>query len=129
MKKIEAIVRNSKLEPVKNSLAELGVSGMTITEVLGTGKQKGGTITYRGIEAAVDSVPRIKLEVVVADDDVERVIDAIFQAAHTGEIGDGRILVVDLESVTRIRTGETEVREPSLVAHEGVSHFAQVRRY
>lgn len=129
MKKIEAIVRNTKLESVKHALVAQGVLGMTITEVLGIGEQKGGTITYRGIDTAVDHVSRIKLELIVAEDDVERVIDAIFQAAHTGAVGDGRILVVDLDSVTRIRTGETEDSEQSLVRHEGVSHLAQSRRY
>lgn len=111
MKKIEAIIRRSKLEAVKDALSELGVQGMTISEVHGHGVQKLGTITYRGIESRLDFVPRVKLETVVSDDSSERVVDAIFQSAHTGEVGDGRIYVIDIDSVTRIRTGETEESE------------------
>ncbi len=106
MKKIEALVRHFKLEDVKESLMQSGVHGMTITEVRGFGRQKGHTEMYRGTEYAVDFVPKIKIEVVVADADVARVIEMINRAARTGQVGDGKIFVADLENVIRIRTGE-----------------------
>lgn len=107
MKKIEAIIRHFKLEDVKNALTEAGVAGMTITEVRGFGRQKGHTETYRGTEYAVDFVPKVKLEVAVADDLVQRVVDTVIRAARTGQIGDGKIFVTDLSDTIRIRTGET----------------------
>jgi nitrogen regulatory protein P-II 1 len=107
MKKIEAIVRVYKLEDVKNALAEKGVHGMTITEVQGFGRQKGHTEMYRGTEYAVDFVPKRKIEVVVRDDHVRTVIDTIMSVAQTGQIGDGKIFVTNLEEAIRIRTGET----------------------
>ena len=107
MKKIEAIIRHFKLEDVKNALTEAGVAGMTITEVRGFGRQKGHTETYRGTEYAVDFVPKVKLEVAVADDLVQPVVDTVIRAARTGQIGDGKIFVTDLRDTIRIRTGET----------------------
>lgn len=107
MKKIEAIVRHYKLEDVKNALSELGVVGMTITEVRGFGRQKGHTEMYRGTEYAVDFVPKVKLEIVVDDELKQQAIDTILRAAQTGQIGDGKIFVSDLLETIRIRTGET----------------------
>lgn len=107
MKKIEAVVRHFKLEDVKNALTEAGVAGMTITEVRGFGRQKGHTETYRGTEYAVDFVPKVKLEIAVADDQAQSVIDTIVKTAQTGQIGDGKIFVSDLTESIRIRTGET----------------------
>ena len=107
MKKIEAIIRHFKLEDVKNALSEHGVSGMTITEVRGFGRQKGHTETYRGTEYAVDFVPKVKVEVVVDTDQSQKVIDTIIKAAQTGQIGDGKIFITDLADTIRIRTGET----------------------
>lgn len=107
MKKIEAIVRHFKLEDVKNALSERGVAGMTITEVRGFGRQKGHTETYRGTEYAVDFVPKVKIEIAVADDRTQSVIDTIIKASQTGQIGDGKIFVSDLVETIRIRTCET----------------------
>ena len=107
MKKIEAIIRHFKLEDVKNALSELGVAGMTITEVRGFGRQKGHTEMYRGTEYAVDFVPKVKLEVVIDNDAVQSVIDTIMRSAQTGQIGDGKIFITDLADTIRIRTGET----------------------
>ena len=107
MKKIEAIVRHFKLEDIKNALTEKGVHGMTITEVRGFGRQKGHTEMYRGTEYTVDFVPKVKLEVVVAESQLQLVIDTIIRAGQTGQIGDGKIFVTDLSNVVRIRTGET----------------------
>lgn len=107
MKKIEAIIRHFKVEDVKNALTELGISGMTITEVRGFGRQKGHTEMYRGIEYRVDFVPKVKIEVVVDDGRAQKVIDTIIKEAQTGQIGDGKIFVSDLTDVVRIRTGET----------------------
>ena len=107
MKKIEAIIRHFKLEDVKNALTEQGVSGMTITEVRGFGRQKGHTETYRGTEYAVDFVPKVKLEIVIDEDKLQRVVDTILRTAQTGQIGDGKIFVSDLSDTIRIRTGET----------------------
>lgn len=107
MKKIEAIIRHFRLEDVKNALTEQGVLGMTITEVRGFGRQKGHTEMYRGTEYTVDFVPKVKLELVVAEGALRRVIDVILRTAQTGQIGDGKIFVSSLDEVIRIRTGET----------------------
>ena len=106
MKKIEAIIKPFKLDDVKEALSQVGVEGLTVTEVKGFGRQKGHTELYRGAEYVVDFLPKIKLEVVVRDEIVERVIDAIAEAANTGKIGDGKIFVLPLEEAIRIRTGE-----------------------
>ena len=107
MKKIEAIIKPFKLDDVKDALHEVGVSGITVTEVKGFGRQKGHTELYRGAEYVVDFLPKVKVEVVVRDDDVDRSIEAIVKAAKTGKIGDGKIFVTAIENVVRIRTGET----------------------
>jgi nitrogen regulatory protein P-II 1 len=107
MKKIEAIVRHFKLEDVKNALADLGAHGMTITEVRGFGRQKGHTEMYRGTEYTVDFVPKVKIEVVVGDDQLNQVLETIMRTAQTGQIGDGKIFVTPLDTSIRIRTGET----------------------
>ena len=107
MKKIEAIVRHFKLEDVKNALVEKGISGMTITEVRGFGRQKGHTEMYRGTEYRVDFVPKVKIEVVVDDNKLQTALQTIVKAAQTGQIGDGKIFVSSLEDCVRIRTGET----------------------
>ncbi|MBB83764.1 MAG: transcriptional regulator [Deltaproteobacteria bacterium] len=106
MKKIEAIIKPFKLDDVKEALGGLGVEGLTVTEVKGFGRQKGHTELYRGAEYVVDFLPKIKLEVVVDDDKVEGVIEAIVGAANTGKIGDGKIFVLPLDEAIRIRTGE-----------------------
>ena len=107
MKKIEAIIRHYKLEDVKNSLSEAGMQGLTVTEVRGFGRQRGHKETYRGTEYTVDFLPKVKLEVVVADDDVDKAVENITSTARTGQIGDGKIFVTSLSDVIRIRTGET----------------------
>ena len=107
MKKIEAIVRHFKVEDIKDALSESGVQGMTVTEVRGFGRQKGHTETYRGAEYTVDFVPKIKIEVVVADASAQQVVETIIRAAQTGQVGDGKIFVSDLGETVRIRTGET----------------------
>jgi nitrogen regulatory protein P-II 1 len=107
MKKIEAIIRHFKVEDVKNALTAAGISGMTITEVRGFGRQKGHTEMYRGTEYTVDFVPKVKVEVVVDDAKVASVVELVVKAAHTGKIGDGKIFVSTLNDVVRIRTGET----------------------
>ena len=107
MKKLEAIIRHFKLEDVKKALTEHGIHGMTVTEVRGFGRQKGHTEMYRGAEYTVDFVPKIKIEVVVAEDDLQAVLALISKAAKTGQVGDGKIFVWDLAEVVRIRTGET----------------------
>ena len=107
MKKIEAIVKPFKLDEVREALSELGVTGLTVTEVKGFGRQKGHTELYRGAEYVVDFLPKVKLEVVVADSLVERAMEAIINAARTGKIGDGKIFVTAVEQVVRIRTGES----------------------
>ncbi|HVT26466.1 MAG TPA: P-II family nitrogen regulator [Lacipirellulaceae bacterium] len=107
MKKIEAIVRHFKLEDVKNALTEQGINGMTITEVRGFGRQKGHTEMYRGTEYTVDFVPKVKIEVVMDEDKLPAALATIVKAAHTGQIGDGKIFVSSLDDVVRIRTGET----------------------
>ena len=107
MKKIEAIIKPFKLEEVKDALSELGIEGMTVTEVKGCGRQKGHTEIYRGSEYTVDFLPKIKLELVLADNSVEAAIRAIVSAAKTGKIGDGKVFVLPVENVIRIRTEET----------------------
>ena len=107
MKQITAVIKPFKLEEVRESLADVGVSGLTVTEVKGFGRQKGHTELYRGAEYVVDFLPKVKVEVVVKDEDVDRVVEAIVAAAKTGKIGDGKIFVSPLEQVLRIRTGET----------------------
>lgn len=108
MKKIEAIIKPFKLDEVREALSEIGVNGMTVTEVKGFGRQKGHTELYRGAEYVVDFLPKIKLELVVADNMVEASMEAIIKAARTGKIGDGKIFVSSVEQVVRIRTGETD---------------------
>ena len=107
MKKVEAIVRHFKLEDVKNALTEQGIHGMTVTEVRGFGRQKGHTEIYRGTEYAVDFVPKVKIEVVCSDANLQAAIDAVVKTAQTGQIGDGKIFVSELSNAVRIRTGET----------------------
>jgi nitrogen regulatory protein P-II 1 len=107
MKKIEAIIRHFKLEDVKAALIEKGITGMTITEVRGFGRQKGHTEMYRGTEYRVDFVPKVKMEVVVDDAKAQLAVNAIVKAAQTGQIGDGKIFITDLSEIVRIRTGET----------------------
>ncbi len=107
MKKIETIIRHFKLEEVKDALTEIGVQGMTVSEVRGFGRQKGHKEQYRGTEYTVDFLPKVKMEVVVDDADADRVIDVIQRTARTGQIGDGKIFVIDLENMIRIRTGES----------------------
>jgi nitrogen regulatory protein P-II 2 len=107
MKFITAIVKPFKLDTIREALSEIGVQGVTVTEVKGFGRQKGHTELYRGAEYVVDFLPKIKIEIAVADDLTERVVDTIRTAANTGKIGDGKIFVCDLEQVIRIRTGET----------------------
>ncbi|MHB8969275.1 MAG: P-II family nitrogen regulator [Pirellulaceae bacterium] len=107
MKKVEAILRHFKLEDVKNALAEQSIHGMTVTEVRGFGRQKGHTERYRGAEYAVDFVPKVKVEVVCSDASLQLVIDTILRTARTGQTGDGKLFVSDLQNAIRIRTGET----------------------
>jgi nitrogen regulatory protein P-II 1 len=106
MKLITSIIKPFKLDEVREAMADVGVTGLTVTEVKGFGRQKGHTELYRGAEYVVDFLPKVKVEVVVADESVERVIEAITKAAHTGKIGDGKIFVTTVEQVIRIRTGE-----------------------
>ena len=106
MKKIEAIVKPFKLDEVREALSEIGVSGLTVTEVKGFGRQKGHTELYRGAEYVVDFLPKVKIEVVMEESMVERAVEAIQQAAHTGRIGDGKIFVSTIDEAIRIRTGE-----------------------
>ncbi len=107
MKKIEAVIKPFKLDEVREALSEVGITGLTVTEVKGFGRQKGHTELYRGAEYVVDFLPKIKIEVVVASENVDAAIDAIIKAARTGKIGDGKIFVMAVEQVVRIRTGET----------------------
>ncbi len=107
MKKIEAVIRHFKLEDIKNALTEKGIHGMTVTEVRGFGRQKGHTEMYRGTEYAVDFVPKVKLEVVCTDANLQTVVSTIMKAAQTGQIGDGKLFISDLTDVIRIRTGES----------------------
>ena len=107
MQKIEAVIRTHKLDDVKQALHDIGVQGLTVSEVSGFGRQKGHEGTYRGVEYTIDLVPKRKIEVVVSDDQSDAVIQAILESAKTGEIGDGKIFVTELKSCVRIRTGET----------------------
>ena len=106
MKKVEAIIKPFKLDDVRESLAEIGITGMTVSEVKGFGRQKGHTEPYRGAEYMVDFLPKVKIELVIQDELLERAIDVIVDTARTGKIGDGKIFVTDVERVIRIRTGE-----------------------
>ena len=108
MKKIEAIIKPFKLDEVREALSEVGITGLTVTEVKGFGRQKGHTELYRGAEYVVDFLPKIKIEIVVGTDSVDAAIDAIIKAARTGKIGDGKIFVTPVERVIRIRTGEED---------------------
>ncbi len=108
MKKIEAVIKPFKLDEVREALSELGVSGLTVTEVKGFGRQKGHTELYRGAEYVVDFLPKVKVEVVVASSLLDAAVEAIIKAAHTGKIGDGKIFISTVEQVIRIRTGETD---------------------
>lgn len=107
MKKIEAIIKPFKLDDVREALTDIGIGGMTVTEVKGFGRQKGHTEIYRGAEYAVDFLPKIKLEIVLPDDQVERAVETIIEAARSGKIGDGKIFILPVDEVIRIRTGET----------------------
>ena len=107
MKKVEAIIKPFKLDEVREALSEIGVTGLTVTEVKGFGRQKGHTELYRGAEYVVDFLPKVKVEVIVSDALVERAIEAVIKAARTGKIGDGKIFVTTVEQVVRIRTGES----------------------
>ena len=107
MKKVEAIIKPFKLNEVREALSEIGVTGLTVTEVKGFGRQKGHTELYRGAEYVVDFLPKVKVEVIVSDTLVERAIEAVIKAARTGKIGDGKIFVTTVEQVVRIRTGES----------------------
>ena len=106
MTKIEAVIQNSRLEAVKSALQEIGVEGMTVVEVRGHGRQKGHTEVYRGAEYSVDFVPKVRVEVLVDDSAVDKVVDVIVQAARTGKIGDGKVWVSPVETIVRVRTGE-----------------------
>ncbi|HUH41936.1 MAG TPA: P-II family nitrogen regulator [Sulfurimonas sp.] len=108
MKRVEAVIKPFKLEDVKDALAEIGITGMTVSEVKGYGRQKGHSELYRGAEYVVDFLPKIKMEIVVDDENVEQVIKTIVESARTGKIGDGKIFVSDIEKIIRIRTGETD---------------------
>jgi len=108
MKKIEAIIKPFKLEDVKDALADIGITGMTVSEVRGYGRQKGHSELYRGAEYVVDFIPKIKLDIVILQEQTEAAIEAITQAARTGKIGDGKIFVSSVDHVVRIRTGETD---------------------
>lgn len=107
MKKIEAIVKPFKLDEVREALSDIGINGLTVTEVKGFGRQKGHTELYRGAEYVVDFLPKIKIEIVLGDDQVDATVEAIIKAARTGKIGDGKIFVTSVEQIVRIRTGET----------------------
>ncbi len=108
MKKIEAIIKPFKLDEVREALSEVGVTGLTVTEVKGFGRQKGHTELYRGAEYVVDFLPKVKIEVIIAESAVEQAIEAIVKSARTGKIGDGKIFVSSVEGIVRIRTGETD---------------------
>lgn len=108
MKKIEAIIKPFKLDDVREALAEVGITGMTVSEVKGFGRQKGHTELYRGAEYMVDFLPKVKLEIVVPDDGADLCVDTIIETAQTGKIGDGKIFITDVERVVRIRTGEED---------------------
>lgn len=108
MKKIEAVIKPFKMDDVREALAEIGISGMTVAEVKGFGRQKGHTELYRGAEYVIDFLPKVKIEIVVADSQVDACLEAIIRSARTGKIGDGKIFVVPVEKVVRIRTGEID---------------------
>lgn len=108
MKKIEAIIKPFRLEEVKDALAEIGITGMTVSEVKGYGRQKGHSELYRGAEYVVDFLPKVKMELIVDEQQLDNVVDTIVEAARTGKIGDGKIFVSDIEKIIRIRTGETD---------------------
>jgi nitrogen regulatory protein P-II 1 len=108
MKKIEAVIKPFKLDEVREALSEVGVAGLTVTEVKGFGRQKGHTELYRGAEYVVDFLPKIKVEIVIGDELADQAVEAIIKAARTGKIGDGKIYVMPVEQVVRIRTGETD---------------------
>jgi nitrogen regulatory protein P-II 1 len=108
MKKIEAVIKPFKMDDVREALSEIGITGMTVSEVKGFGRQKGHTELYRGAEYMVDFLPKVKLEIVVTSEQVERCVDAIIDTAQTGKIGDGKIFITDVERVIRIRTGEED---------------------
>ncbi len=108
MKKIEAVIKPFRLEDVREALAGIGISGITVTEVKGFGRQKGHTELYRGAEYVVDFLPKVKIEIVVVDEQVENCVDVILQAARTGKIGDGKIFITEITKVIRIRTGEID---------------------
>ena len=107
MKKVEAIIKPFKLDDVREALSEIGIAGMTATEVKGFGRQKGHTELYRGAEYVVDFLPKVKIEIVIADDELDKCLEAIIKAARTGKIGDGKIFVTTVEQAVRIRTGES----------------------
>jgi len=107
MKLVTAIIKPFRLDDVRNALSEVGIQGMTVTEVKGFGRQRGHTELYRGAEYVVDFLPKAKIEVAISDDDVERVVEAIVDAAKTGKVGDGKIFVTNIQQAWRIRTGET----------------------
>nr|WP_320010701.1 P-II family nitrogen regulator [uncultured Desulfobulbus sp.] len=107
MKKIEAIIKPFKLDEVKNALNDIGIKGMTVSEVKGYGRQKGHTEIYRGAEYVVDFIPKIKLDIIVNDDMVQQVVNTIIEQSRTGKIGDGKIFVTSVEEIIRVRTGET----------------------
>tara|TARA_R110000737_G_scaffold53907_11_gene75813 strand:- start:3269 stop:3607 length:339 start_codon:yes stop_codon:yes gene_type:complete len=109
MKLVSAIIKPFKLDNVREAISEIGIEGLTVSEVKGFGRQKGHTELYRGAEYQVDFLPKVKLEIAVNDDVVQRLVEAIIEAAHTGKIGDGKIFVYDLEQAVRIRTGEQDV--------------------
>jgi len=108
MKKVEAIIKPFKLDDVREALSEIGITGLTVTEVKGFGRQKGHTELYRGAEYVVDFLPKVKLELVVAEADVDRCIEVITNSARSGKIGDGKIFISNVEKIVRIRTGETD---------------------
>ena len=107
MKKIEAVIRHFKLEEVKDALSQIGIQGMTVTEVRGFGRQKGKKEQHRGAECSVDFLPKVKMEVVVPDEQFKAAIETLIQTARTGQIGDGKIFITDVEEMIRIRTGES----------------------
>jgi len=109
MKMITAIIKPFKLDDVRSAISEIGVDGLTVSEIRGFGRQKGHTELYRGAEYQVDFLPKVKIEIACQSDQVERIVDAIVSAAHTGKIGDGKIFVTQLEHTVRIRTGETDL--------------------
>ncbi len=108
MKRIEAVIKPFRLEDVKDALADIGITGMTVSEVKGYGRQKGHSELYRGAEYVVDFLPKLKMEMIVANEQVDQVIETVVSAARTGKIGDGKIFVSDIEKIVRIRTGETD---------------------